>query len=330
MKNMIHFFLVIVLCLIFSLSVYPGDNAYGVNTHNFPNGFLSNSTIKNRLVNLGVKWIRAEVPWYAIETVQGMHWDDFDYSQPDEIVKFAQANDINILFILAYAPSWYGGPTFLHPDYISKWQIFVREMVERYDGDGHKDMPGLTKPVKHWGLWNEPNLRQFWNSGTWLMNASMFRNYVLGPGMDALRDADGSAKICGPDLSSASDPKGWLQGITNQFGTCFDVLTHHQYDGGDSPYYRALLLMSFYDKAWQLGYRTQELWVTETGYKHSQFSYSTIAQYLEQWMNYMNGQNWWHKTFWYCWRGDYDYGLLNGSNNPTPVYDAYKNYIQTH
>lgn len=325
-----QFLLVIVLFFTFSLHTYPADNAYGLNTHNFPNGFLSNTTIKNLLRDLGVKWIRAEVAWYSIETIKDMPINEFVYGQPDEIVKFAQANDINVLFVLTKPPTFYGGPTFLLPQYIYKWQIFVREMVERYDGDGYKDMTGLSKPIKHWVIWNEPNLKQFWNSGTLTMNLTTFMNYVLGPGMDALRDADSSAKICGPDLSSANNPKSWLQSFTNQFGTCFDILTHHQYDGNDDPYYRLLLLYEFYNKAYQLGYRSQELWVTETGYKASKFSYSTISDFLVEWMDYMGPTSFWHKTFWYCWRGDYNYGLLDSSNNPTPVYYTYKNYIQTH
>ena len=30
-------------------------------------------------------------------------------------------------------------------------------MVERYDGDGVDDMPGLEIPVKHWEIDNEPS-----------------------------------------------------------------------------------------------------------------------------------------------------------------------------
>ncbi|MDF1701273.1 MAG: hypothetical protein P1V36_08970, partial [Planctomycetota bacterium] len=30
-----------------------------------------------------------------------------------------------------------------------RWERFVRAVVERYDGDGHQDMPGLRRPVRH-------------------------------------------------------------------------------------------------------------------------------------------------------------------------------------
>jgi len=241
--------IVVIFFMIFNfvLSVYSVEtNKFGLNTHNYPCGFENNQILKNRLVDLGVTWIRVEIPWYVVEPRKGMNFNDFNYVPSDKIVRFAQENNINILFILAYSPKFYGGHSYLMTRYISKWQIFVREMVERYDGDGHKDMPGLTKPIKYWSLWNEPNLRQFWNNGTLFSNASSFVRNVLRSGIDALRDADPLAKICGPDLSSSSfgNPEAWLQYFTNELGTCFDVLTHHQYDARDKPYkrYRAALL----------------------------------------------------------------------------------------
>ena len=33
--------------------------------------------------------------------------------------------------------------------------------VERYDGDGLEDMPGLSNPIKHWQVGNEPNVQRW-------------------------------------------------------------------------------------------------------------------------------------------------------------------------
>lgn len=48
MKVMKQFLLVIVLCFTFSLHAYPADNAYGLNTHNFPNTFTSGKSLSGR------------------------------------------------------------------------------------------------------------------------------------------------------------------------------------------------------------------------------------------------------------------------------------------
>ena len=36
---------------------------------------------------------------------------------------------------------------------------FIAKLVERYDGDSIDDMPGLTVPIKHWELMNEPEFQ---------------------------------------------------------------------------------------------------------------------------------------------------------------------------
>jgi len=36
---------------------------------------------------------------------------------------------------------------------------FLERAVERYDGDGENDMPGLTIPIKYWEIMNEPSMQ---------------------------------------------------------------------------------------------------------------------------------------------------------------------------
>ena len=36
------------------------------------------------------------------------------------------------------------------------YKNFLIKLVDRYDGDGLNDMPGLTKPIKYWDVMNEP------------------------------------------------------------------------------------------------------------------------------------------------------------------------------
>lgn len=44
------------------------------------------------------------------------------------------------------------------PDDIDSYASFVERIVERYDGDGVDDMPGLLQPVRAWEVDNEPDL----------------------------------------------------------------------------------------------------------------------------------------------------------------------------
>ena len=44
---------------------------------------------------------------------------------------------------------------------MENYKNFLIKLVDRYDGDGKNDMPGLTKPIKHWQIMNEPEFKMF-------------------------------------------------------------------------------------------------------------------------------------------------------------------------
>jgi len=39
---------------------------------------------------------------------------------------------------------------------LTEYSVYLQDIVERYDGDGINDMPGLTSPVTYWQIHNEP------------------------------------------------------------------------------------------------------------------------------------------------------------------------------
>jgi hypothetical protein len=65
---------------------------------------------------------------------------------------------INILANITVGPEseGYSLPGSYLPVDTAKYQAFVRATVERYDGDGIADMPGLTVPIRYWQVDNEP------------------------------------------------------------------------------------------------------------------------------------------------------------------------------
>lgn len=65
---------------------------------------------------------------------------------------------------LAMISPWPGNQTFNHTDtYVptdmAGYQTYVSTVVERYDGDGVEDMPGLVGAVRYWEVDNEPDLK---------------------------------------------------------------------------------------------------------------------------------------------------------------------------
>ena len=49
------------------------------------------------------------------------------------------------------------------PCSMDNYKNFLTKLVDRYDGDGINDMPGLTKPIKHWQIMNEPEFKMFFS-----------------------------------------------------------------------------------------------------------------------------------------------------------------------
>ena len=122
------------------------------------------------------QWVRPHpgpFVWNIIEREKGI----FSWDKADEYVSYAQShNQIIIATIWPYS-NWEQksckrkkarspfGKRFTK--YLSKpcsmddYKTFLLQLVDRYDGDGSNDMPGLTKPIKYWDIMNEPEFKMF-------------------------------------------------------------------------------------------------------------------------------------------------------------------------
>ena len=122
------------------------------------------------------QWVRPHpgpFVWNNIEKEKGI----FSWDKADEYVTYAQNhNQTTIATIWPFA-NWEqksckrkkGRSPFgkRFAKYLSKpcsmenYKIFLSALVDRYDGDGTNDMPGLTKPIVHWEVMNEPEFKMF-------------------------------------------------------------------------------------------------------------------------------------------------------------------------
>lgn len=133
------------------------------------------------------------------------------------------------------------------PEDLPAYQRCVTELVERYDGDGLADMPGLAAPVRYWEVDNEPDLK---NSN---LPHNAKRSYVpetfcrpeeyaevLVATAAAIRGADPTARVLAFALYRPHAERGQAYGraVLQQPGvlTSFDILSLHTYadDDGDA------------------------------------------------------------------------------------------------
>jgi hypothetical protein len=107
--------------------------------------------------------------WGSIEHTAG----EYDWAPLDAVVSEYQAAGFAGIQLLITAESpWASkrsptlgdrGDSFPREEYLDDYAAFVYSLVERYDGDGLDDAPGLLYPVHHYGI--EREFTGYWPSG---------------------------------------------------------------------------------------------------------------------------------------------------------------------
>jgi len=133
-----------------------------------------------KLAEGGAGWVQfAGISWRAIEPQpprRGRH--TYRWGKLDAAVKLWQKYGFDIAMWLRLGNGWFAGPvryqplgklvTFRDsdrlpkPEHMDDYRAWVRALVERYDGDGYRDMPGLLRPVLHYQCGNEYANPMFW------------------------------------------------------------------------------------------------------------------------------------------------------------------------
>jgi hypothetical protein len=128
-----------------------------------------------KVKELGVSWLSLEphVTWFSIEASPGVYkWSDLDSE-----VKILQSLGLDMTMVLSPIINAFGAERqqvtaeiakypslgywlrqgnagelklYPHDETLPVWEAFVKAAVERYDGDGQSDMPGLKYACRNW------------------------------------------------------------------------------------------------------------------------------------------------------------------------------------
>jgi hypothetical protein len=126
------------------------------------------------------------------------------------------------------------------PADMAAYTTWVRALVERYDGDGVDDMPGLTRAVRYWEVDNEPDLKFTVSprDATREVPPGSFCTpqeaaTVLLATSKAIRDASPGAKVLNGGLYRpfAESGQAYLRALVAVPGVldAFDILSLHTY-----------------------------------------------------------------------------------------------------
>lgn len=286
------------------LEVTPYNNPFGLNAHAASNAMLE------QFSDIGIGWFRVDAEWVQNEPVEGT----YDWTNTDRVVATIKARGGFVNLVVSYTPEWASGTTnpAAMPQDPTKFVRYVRAVAERYRT--------IADCI---GIWNEPNLQQFF-AGT----KTQYLNDILVPALTAVKEVAPELPTCGPDLSSSGNERAdWMGPILDNAGPLLDIITHHQYDGNDTPAGRVSEIQKMRDFIVERGYGSKPFWITEIGWDSPRFTRLQQAVFLAEIMAEMKTRPWWRKTFWYDSHG-VGWGILDGEGGAiTTSFSAYKDLI---
>jgi hypothetical protein len=112
------------------------------------------------LGNLGVKWARVQTGWSRCETRKG----EYDFRWLDEIVDAIRDQGVQPWFNLSYGNKLYSPESPL-VSAVGWVPVFSAEARQAWANFTKKLAEHFASRVKHWEIWNEPDIKVFWKPG---------------------------------------------------------------------------------------------------------------------------------------------------------------------
>lgn len=277
-----------------------GANAAQKKTLQFKNshfGFMHPEQSYDAVEDLNVHWSRPHPGpfiWGEVESKNG----EYDWSEVDEFVQEAQSHDVNIIATIWPFADWDQkkcrkkissearesfetlGDYRNKPCNMKRYKRWLRAAVERYDGDGKKDMAGLQHPILYWEVVNEPSFKR---TDTIVFFAGSPKSYasVLKQSYKTIKKARKSAKVLNGGLAGVSST------VQNYWGKVFrrktkkkiNILTFHTIGGPDKlqvPETKSFLSAQGVNK---------NLWLTELEFEARSQQEESLTS--EEWAVYM-------------------------------------------
>lgn len=281
----------------------------------------------------GVQWQREEIFWDQVQKEPGgpYTWtgNEEGFYNYDRAIELQVQAGINILGLLDYNPAWFKGKNPAPEEWLQDWGDFVYTTVSRYGRER-----GL---IKHWELWNEPNLSK---SG---YESGLYRVWdfvrILEVGRAAAKAADPEAQIVMGGLASIwSEPPSphnydyfdYLEEVAAHGGWDeVDILAIHPYrpDAPEGTPWRRDQAVEFRDEMRRLDaimaqHGPKPVWLTEWGWSTNSVwpgvDEDTQAFFLVRAYVLSIAHPSVEKVFWYDFRNDtqpgapYDRPIYNG------------------
>ena len=290
-------------------------NGFGVNIH-----FTGAPRDLDMIAEAGFKFIRMDLVWSRIEKIKGIY--EFDKAGYDTLTKGCTERGINILYILDYSNKLYESDQSVRTE--EGCEAFARFAVaaaKRYTG----------KEIL-WEIWNEPNLRHFWNP------QPSTEDYckLVEASADRIRQADPTGQVVGGATSQI--PLEWLEDCFKRgLLKWIDILSVHPYRSQApetvvADYAKLRELVKRYAPAGKdIPVISGEWGYSNINWDKSRLSEQQQAQYLAR-MFLVNLYQGIPVSIWYDWKNDgtnpnereHQFGTIRHDLEPKAAYLAIK------
>lgn len=184
------------------------QNIFGINAH------VPDVRKLDLIAAAGIRWVRVDFEWNNIEKQRGT----YNWQAYRDLVRESQKRNLSLYGGLGGTPVWSGktGEKNAPPQDIAAWTNFVTRAITEFAGQ-----------IEYWGLWNEPNLTEFWTGSN-----TEYRDKILIPGYKAAKAANPKCVVVGPEVSITAGNAWWtcITEICSQGGRdAFDIFSCHVY-----------------------------------------------------------------------------------------------------
>jgi hypothetical protein len=188
----------------------------------------------------------------------------------------------------------------------------IQQLVERYDGDGVNDMPGLTKPVLYWQIGNEPEGR---------VKPEEYMQ-LLEYAYKAVKKANPRCQVilAGLEVKPGPEPTFIDSIFQSGAGAYFDIMDIHIFGNARGEYHQIEKKYFETQKILKKYGITKPIWITETGTASGtfifprepdkQFSQSEKEQAIDLVRRYMVSLGLGIKKVFWAWGLIEDYGFM--------------------
>lgn len=219
------------------------------------------------VASMSSTYVRIDLYWNEVERRQG----NLDLAVMDRIVHRARAAGQQVVFIVHNTPSWARpsrpGSDHEPPDDLTDYRRFLVAMVQHFSG---------PLQVRHWEIWNEPNLASFWPH-----DASPAKLMELHrAAYAAIKSADPTARVISAGLSPVpgegdAQHRGAIDFLRsmyeNELASTSDAIGFHPYTWPYPPTQPdswsgfEMMRGAMQDLKTEFGDQAKPTWITEYG-----------------------------------------------------------------